>query len=355
MSWTVEWTNASPGWNIDSAESYGNAQEAYNYLISSGYTRNAAIGVLANLYAESQINPGQWQIGGSIYGSGTGFGIGQWTPWTNFSNYIGSQDQSAMSNGSSQMRYLVSNTAQWGHQRVDSSGWSSYYNLQTIYFAGMSDYAKSTASPEELAVAWMTQWERPGAAGAHTSTRRSNASWYDAHISGGGSVGYYNVYITIDGNGSAYSVPTSGEQGDTITLYETPNGSDTFTGWEVTSGSATIVNNQFTMPATDVYITAHFTGETPEIPSEEHIVIFINDSHIATWAEPPGGVAGTLITLNYVNHGNDRWQGWEVIFPEGLEITDNTLTMPDSNVIILVKYKTWFVSTKPSWILNSGQ
>lgn len=439
MAWTVEWTNTSPGWSISSNESLGNAKEAYNYLTSHGYTANAAIGVVANLRAESAVNPGQWQIGYSIYGSGAGFGLGQWTPWTKVSNALGSQEQSVMSSGSAQMGYLVSNKGQWGHGHISSTGYSAYYGVQSIYFSSMDDYAKSTATPEDLAVAWMIQWERPSARYANISGRRSNASYYVANIGGtvipttgnisisiqgDGTASYsplnpsagdivtlsampaagqsfiewrvssgnvtitdnrfvmpewnvsitavftgeseipkskeghgFGVYTSVSGNGAVVPSVRHAVKGETVQLYIDPWGSDVFTGWEVIYGDIEIINNQFVMPASWVSVLGKFTSQTPV----GHGITFINEGNLKVGADPPTGLAGAEIEIWAKSGGGHRFKKFTPIYPPGLEIRYENghyyLTMPDSDVIIVVEYKRagLIYYLKPWYIEDTGQ
>lgn len=439
MGWIVEWTNSSTGWSISSNESLGNAKEAYAYLTSHGYTANAAIGVVANLRAESYVNPGQWQIGYSIYGSGAGFGLGQWTPWTKVRDALGSQDKEVMSDGNAQMNYLVSNKGQWGHGHISSTGYSAYYGVQSIYFSGMDDYAKSTASPEDLAVAWAIQWERPSARYANLSGRRTNASYYAANIGGTVIPTASSVTLTIQGEGTATYSPLNPSTGDIVTLSATPAAGQSFIEWRATSGNVTITDNKFIMPEWNVSITAVFTGESEIPPSKEghgfgvytsvsgngaivpsvrhavkgetvtlyidpwgsdvftgweiiygdiqivnnqfvmpaswvsilgtfsslekagHGITFINEGNLQVGADPSTGLEGTQIEIWARRGGGHRFKGFVPIYPPGLEIRFENghyyLTMPDSDVIILVEYtgSGLIYYLKPWYIENTGQ
>lgn len=76
----------------------------------------------------------------------------------------------------------------------------------------------------------------------------------------------YSVTVTNDGNGSAMADVSQAPQGTPVKLYI--NGVRTgyqFKEWEVLSGGVTIINDAFTMPASDVAIKAHFE-KIPPVP-----------------------------------------------------------------------------------------
>lgn len=265
-TWAAVWTTSYGA--LTSSQIDNNAQIGYDYLRNNGYTIAAALGVLANLNAEGGMNPGQWEHGYN-YSTSRGFGLGQWTPSTKFSDWLGvSAGSRSMMNGDKQMEYLVENTGQWSTIYVASNGYSSYYKRYTIYFASQSDYAKDdTHTPADLAIAWACQWERPGSSYLNSSAtaRKNYANHFADVLNLGGSLPEaYTITIEVEGNGTATASAESASEGDTITLTATPNEGDTFSEWQVVSGNVTITDNTFTMPAEDVIIKAVFTGETPE-------------------------------------------------------------------------------------------
>lgn len=56
------------------------AQRLYDIALELGYSKESAIGVCANVMAESNFNEGASDVGGA------GFGLGQWTPKQNLYN-----------------------------------------------------------------------------------------------------------------------------------------------------------------------------------------------------------------------------------------------------------------------------
>ena len=129
---------------------------------------------------QSGLNPGQWEIGYN-YDPSRGFGLAQWTPSTKISNYIGSTDPDLMADGNIQIDYLLNTPSQWSTYYVDmNTGYSSYYNVTVPILPTMEDYFASTASPEDLAVAWMVYWERGSSLYSHFTERKAySLHWYN--------------------------------------------------------------------------------------------------------------------------------------------------------------------------------
>jgi cell wall-associated NlpC family hydrolase len=143
-----------------------NAEIIYDYLISKGWSLNAVSGMLGNMQKESTINPGIWQelIEGS--GGGGGFGLVQWTPYTNFTNWADSKGYE-WDDGTAQLKWIDEETVSFGQWIPTST-----YNFN------FSVYKKSTESPEYLASAFLHNFERAGVA-AETERRTNARTWYE--------------------------------------------------------------------------------------------------------------------------------------------------------------------------------
>lgn len=355
MAWHTLWTNKNPstietGWSaLGDTNTFENAIEVYTILRNNGYTHNAACGVLGNFRHESYMNPGQWQIGFSIYSSRNdcGFGLGQWTKWTKVSDFVGSTDPDAMGSGESQMNLFLTNTAQWGHGLITKSGWSNYYQTQSIYFETMADYAADdTHTAAELATAFSIQWER-GAAKYLFTGQQTNAEWYADNIPDIVS-GQHKVTITVVGNGTATASPVYAAPNSVIQLTETPDEDETFSGWTVTSGGVTISDdNHFYMPDEDVNITATFTHNA------YHVTVQVSGNGSA-YATPRSGKSGTMITLHEDPNSGATFKGWTVVSGNVTISSDFTFTMPDSDVIIKAEFTGYTPKPSPAGKIDSG-
>lgn len=72
-------------WNgLTEDEKEHNASAAMTLLRRGGFTIYAAAGIVGNMWAESMMNPGQWE--GDTAFSG-GYGLVQWTPYTLYSEW----------------------------------------------------------------------------------------------------------------------------------------------------------------------------------------------------------------------------------------------------------------------------
>lgn len=126
----------------------GNAIEIYQYLASYGWSINAISAVLGNMQSESGINPGIWE---SLIPYGGGYGLVQWTPYSKYKDWAGSQ---WLNNGAlecARIVYEFNNGLQW---KNDTLTWTQY-----IY--NQSDFPTSTESVDFLAWVWLQNYERP--------------------------------------------------------------------------------------------------------------------------------------------------------------------------------------------------
>lgn len=124
-----------------------NAEYIYKGLSNKGFTKQAICAMLGNMQTESSLNPGRWQsdrVGGAS--SGHGYGLVQWTPYTKYTNWA-SGDPSTMDNNIMRIVYEIENGVQW---------------IKTAaYPMTFWQFAKSTDSPYNLAMAFIRNYERP--------------------------------------------------------------------------------------------------------------------------------------------------------------------------------------------------
>ena len=277
MTWHYNWTNHLGA--LNSREKYDNAQECYNLLVHTyGWTPQAACAVIGNFENEGGLNPCQWQGGYSIGDwNNAGRGLGQWTPASKLADYMGGRTQADIANGAKQIKFTVETPAQWV-QRVNSSGYSSYYNTGNIpYYTSINAFSQATDPTEDLATCWCACWEgctRSAFRQTYTKRRSDAMRWYN-EFSGSGT-GDYHVFVSSTGNGTAYAAPTSHDAlvGETFTVYAIPFGTDTLldiTAHEAHGTSvAVVVAEQHTYDATnfpyDVWFEVTFSGDTPTPP-----------------------------------------------------------------------------------------
>lgn len=137
------WGESAP---LNQTQMEKNAAYIFSYLTYEGWTPQAIAGVLGNMQHESSINPGRWE--GDDVGSGPGYSLVQWTPYTNYTNWCDDQglsDPSEMDNALARIIYELENGLQY------------YKNNYPYTFR---EFTKSTDSPYTLACAFAFDYER---------------------------------------------------------------------------------------------------------------------------------------------------------------------------------------------------
>lgn len=96
------------------------------------------------------------------------------------------------------------------------------------------------------------------------STGQAAVYLYKKSTSGGGTTNYTVTVANDIANGTVTASPTSAAAGATVTLTATPSSGYEFGSWNVTNASTStaisVTNNQFTMPAANVNVSATFNA-----------------------------------------------------------------------------------------------
>ena len=146
-------TNAS----LNMADMTINAQYILDWLLAKGWSKNAVCGMLGNMQSESTINPGRWQ-GGIEYGDG--FGLVQWTPYTNYTTWAG-VNWYTMDRELERIEYEKLNNVQW-----INSGMT------------FTEFSVSTDTASNLAMLFIASYERPADPNQPIRGTQGQA-WYD--------------------------------------------------------------------------------------------------------------------------------------------------------------------------------
>ena len=99
---------------LSHSEMLNNAKLIWGYFGSKGCTLNAVCAMLGNMQHESSINPGIWE-GLEPFPSEElrGYGLVQWTPWTKYANWAGSDWQNNGNKQCERIMYEAENGIQW--------------------------------------------------------------------------------------------------------------------------------------------------------------------------------------------------------------------------------------------------
>lgn len=133
---------------LEVEEMKDNAQYIYDKLFALGWTPNAICGVLGNMQSESTMNPGLWESLDE-FNMERGFGLVQWTPATNFTEW-------ATANGLD----WYSIDSQIARIKYEYDTHIEFYPT-TLYPMTFEEFIHSTDSPNNLALIFLKNYERP--------------------------------------------------------------------------------------------------------------------------------------------------------------------------------------------------
>lgn len=133
---------------LTQAEMEQNALYFYYKMQAKGWTLNAIAGMLGNMQVESTINPGIWQSLDEGNTAG-GYGLTQWTPATKYIDWCDARglEPSEMDSAIARLEYELENGLQ-------------FYPTDE-YPLTFADYKTSYDTPENLAQAFLLNYERP--------------------------------------------------------------------------------------------------------------------------------------------------------------------------------------------------
>ena len=276
-------TNGRSCWGAGKTTSYGyydpsnkymlnNATQIYQDLTTKGWSYNAIMAVLGNMSYESYINPAQSEIGQPLDGT-YGYGLVQWTPRnTTIEPYMNNHGH-PLTSGYYQLDYL-----DLGEQWIPKS---AYGNMS------WSQFKVSNLDVEYLTTVFLKCYERGKAHRYRQECARYYANFFSGSVSGN------HIYVTYEGNGVAYAIPTVVDYGDTFILDAIADDNDdieditgtTSTGQSIAMTIAPHVTYDYRQEYGD-FISIHvkFSGETPPIPPKPPIIK--NEQGMPIWEYP---------------------------------------------------------------------
>ena len=141
----------------------------------------------------------------------------------------------------------------------------------------------------------------------------------------GGETTEYTVTVRSNGHGEASATPASATAGTEIVLSATPETGYRFKEWKVVAGDVKIVDNKFTMPASNVEIEAAFEHV-------EYTISFdVNGGTGSVAAQVT--VGGKLATLPEASRsGSYSFKGWYTQASGGEKITPETVFTAETTV-----------------------
>lgn len=140
----------------------------------------------------------------------------------------------------------------------------------------------------------------------------------------------YDIVVHAETGGTASASPSFAKNGTKITVFQEADSGYRFTGWNVISGNVTIDNNQFTMPAQPITITAKFE------PNPTHPVTVNGGIGSGDYAE------GTTVSITATVAGDQRFIEWTVNEGNAVLVdptnTTTTFIMPTQAVTVTANF-----------------
>ena len=161
-------------------------------------------------------------------------------------------------------------------------------------------------------------------------TRQQYQPWFGTISVVGGT--QYNLTYNTTEHGSI-SGPAQAYGSTTVTLTATPETGYCLSAWDVRDANnqpITVTNNQFTMPDSDVTVSATFV--------EGYTVTLATVANGSITADPLYALQGTTINLTATPASGYELASWHVYETDNVSntvtVTDNSFTMPDFDVTV---------------------
>lgn len=146
---------------LSMTEMQNNADIMYAFFTDQGWTVNAIAAMFGNMQTESTLNPGIWENLDPFAG---GYGLVQWTPYTKYSEWAGTDWQDNGQKEMSRIIYELENHLQW----ISTS----------LYPMTFREFSQSDKPPAYLAQAFLYNYERPAVKPQPARSRQAEY-WYE--------------------------------------------------------------------------------------------------------------------------------------------------------------------------------
>ena len=214
------------------------------------------------------------------------------------------------------------------------------------YYQGTSVTLTATANTGYAFV----NWTKNGAQVSTNPTYTFTVTGAGNYVANFETVSSHNVTVVQTEGGSIGANVSSAYPGEIITLMATPNTGYFFSAWDVrdaNNNSITVTDNQFTMPNSDVTVSATFvSGCTVTIVEVEHGTVMASATH---------AVPGTTITLTATPETDYYLSTW-VVYQTGdvhntVTVTNDSFVLPAYDVTVVGIFK---MTTEAEITIGSG-
>ena len=179
-----------------------------------------------------------------------------------------------------------------------------------------------------------TRWTKNGSLASTNNPYTFTVNGNETYVAQFTALTAHTVTCSAVQNGTISASPTTAYKGETVTLTATPASGYYFNGWTVkdaNSNSIDVVNNQFTMPDSNVTVSATFvTGYNVTLASVMNGTISAN---------PTAGPAGMEVTLTATPASGYVFDSWLVYNTNNVNqtvtVSNNKFTMPAYDVTVV--------------------
>lgn len=175
--WIVRETDVASQMLTES-EAENNCMCVADVLRLAGWKDAPISAVCGNMWTESHINPGQWELG-QKENYDRGYGLGQWTPAQKLVNWAEAAGLAWRGDGPTQLKFLDETPGQWN--KSGDPGAPSITPPVTF-----EEFKVSELSVGTLSDYWLYYWEQPSyeQSAATKQTRREHSEKYYKIITG---------------------------------------------------------------------------------------------------------------------------------------------------------------------------
>ena len=197
------------------------------------------------------------------------------------------------------------------------------------FYSGTSCTLTATANTHYEFVNWTKSGTQVSTNASYTFTVTANGTY----VANFNALTAHTVTCNATENGTISASPTTAYKGETVTLTATPASGFYFGAWTVKDANnnpVQVSNNQFTMPDSNVTVSATFvTGYNVTLAS-------VTNGSIS--ANPTYGPAGTTVTLTATPASGYSLDSWIVYRTDDMSTTvtvsGNSFTMPSYDVTV---------------------
>ena len=188
VSGLVYASTAQTNSTLTTTQMTANAHYVLSYLKQKGFTKQAACAVIGNMQAESDVDPGVWEVRNR---TSSGYGLVQWTPGTKFLSYASSKGYLTNTEPETVNSLALNNPKQLMNAELEFLVWSCLPGnghffppapsmQHTAYSMTFNAFKQSTMSVDTLAIIFHDHYERSSDSDDALNRRRQYAvAWFN--------------------------------------------------------------------------------------------------------------------------------------------------------------------------------